>query len=234
MQARTKRILSIVFVALFLVVVAFGYRDFDERRLEREEKTLKYLVIDSFEVRDATLDEAVQLLVEKVHAMGHPELRARVFADRSAARHFHGLLNPPPDLHPGGKITLHLTSIPLVELVKYVGGLADSTCEVIGHDLVAVPALGTSRRFRRVTYRMYPDFFEIMPEKDLTQYLLGSLTFYEEMKVDVKRNQSTVEIFAPEEQVDNLDALLHQNRLPSWWAQAESLIRYGTTVSRDY
>jgi hypothetical protein len=228
MRIRTKRILLIAGVVVLLAALSLAYQEYDERRTKREEDTLKGLVIDSFDVKDATLDEAVRLLVEKVHAAGHPELRPCVYANYRDAPRFHAQLNAMHLGTPNHRITMRLTSIPLVELVKYVGGLADSTCEVIGHDLLAVPTIGTTRPFRRATFKIYPDYFNGVPDKDL----IYGLNFYEGMTVEIKRKQSKVEVFAPEEEIDTLEAIFLSARRPSWWEQAQSILRYGTTIPK--
>ena len=234
MQLRAKRILWLIQIIAFSSATLFVYQAYEERRMNLDEKTLNNLLVESIEFKDASLDDAVRLVVGKVHALGHPELRARVYTSSREAPYFHLLKNSHPVAQLGDKITVRLTAAPMSELLKFVGGLSGSTCEVIGHDLVVVPALGTSLPFHRATFRLYPDFFSSVSPKDISEWARNQqLDSYEGSGVGFNRKRSTVEIFAPNEEIEQLENSLSGFVRPPLWKELKYELLHWEKYPRD-
>jgi hypothetical protein len=233
MKVRTKFVISVVLAVPLLVAIVIGCREYNEQRKKREEEILNALVIDSLNLVEASGADVARLIERNVHAKGHPEFQVRIYSDSRQVPHFHALQNPSPYLEPSYKITAKLTSIPLAELIKFVSGLGVGTFELAGHELIVLPVPGTTRPFRRAVYKMYPEFFGTSSEKHLTDYV-HNLNSYEGMTFEINRQESTIEIFAPEHEVEMLDGLLYSAKRPSWWEQAQSIVRFQKTIPRDY
>lgn len=229
MKVRLRNLFAVVFAIPILVAGVFVYREYDERRMIREEEVLKRLDMGSFSVQDATLETAVKLIVERIHARGHPEVRLRPFSDAKQAPYFHRELNRLPstlDLSPSSTMTFTLSGpLTLNELLRYVGGLSGSTCDFHGRDLVVVPAIGTMERFGRHVFRAAP--FAQMDEKSALQWLKanGVEPRYEGMTIELTPEKSVV-FFGPSSENPFDHEAVHftlEERLRTfvleWWAR---------------
>lgn len=223
MKVRRKHLLLLVGVAGLLVAIVVSYRKYDERRRKREEDILNNLVIDSFEVTNATRDDAVRLIVEKVHALGHPEFRARVYSSGREAPDFHALVNPPPGPAPSRNFSIKLRSIPLEELIRFVATETGSTCVLNGHELTVVPAVGTMQRFRRETILM--PLVQNIPEKDMPAWLRANgVQFYEGMAV--KWDGTWLEFFGPTDEIELIELIETPTDAPGWVPTKWGIMKY--------
>jgi hypothetical protein len=212
MKVRVRNIIAVVMAIPVLVAGVLVYQDYDERRMIREEETLKKLDMGSFSVENATAEAALKLIVERIHVRGHPEVRLRMYSDAKQVPYFHRTLKP--ELSPlDGPANLTFTlgkdePLPLRELLGYVSVLSRYTCEFRGHDLIVVPAVGTMERFRRRSYQVAP--FGLADEKSALQWLKenGMEPRYEGMTIGFDEKKSLV-FFGPasEDQLDH--DLLH-------------------------
>jgi hypothetical protein len=202
MKAHLKYQFAVVLAAPVLVAGGLIYGDYAERQAMREEETLKKLDVGSFSVENASVEAALKLIVEKVHARGHPEVRLRIYSDAKKAPFFHRELKPeyrPLDGPHALTITLGENEpLTLGDLLRYVGRLSDSTCDFRGHDLVVVPAVGTMERFRRRSYEM-PSLMSAdgksLPDAKSLLELLKAEGFgprYEGMTIGVGKKNSVV------------------------------------------
>ncbi|HEY3897853.1 MAG TPA: hypothetical protein VGM54_04520 [Chthoniobacter sp.] len=234
MKTRAAFIVLVAIIALIATGLWFAYGVRQERKAKQDEKVLSNLVIGDFDVHGLTRDEAVELAVKKIHALGHPELMARVYSDPRQAPSFHAMLRGFVWPLPEEKITIRLTQIPVCELLKYIGGLTDSTCELIGHDLVVISAHGTCRPFRRETFRVYPDFFSMMTPKDLATFgEANGVAQYEGTIVTFNPSRCTVEIYGPDDSIELLKEMVPA-RPPLWEELQYELIHWERYPRTDY
>ena len=216
-RKRTKRIRSIAVLVFLLAALSLAYREYNERRMIREEEALKNLAIGPIEFTDATCEDALRILVEKLHAMGHPEVQLHMYSDAHQVPYFHTeqdrhrLLDAPPQ-----PITFRLgdregEAFSLGQLLTYIGILGQSTCDLRGHDLVVVPTIGTMERFHKRRFKF--TFSAQIPNNNVAAWMKSNgVTFYDGMTIESKPKDSEIEIYAPESVIDMFDQdAVHQS-----------------------
>lgn len=225
MQPGKKLILTSALVIAAFLAILFGLRRYDEWRTERDERALRELPVVYFTVKDATLTETMEAVVQSVHALGRRDVRVTYFATSGELPEFHPFTDRRPPGHSGQRISLTLTGIPLEDLLKYVGTAADATCEVRGHELVVVPSRGTAQHFRRVTLKLEPEFFDEFPDRTLARWASDQgLATYEGMKVEFRRKQSEVEVYAPESEINQLKSSFGNQLHRDGWERMEAWV----------
>jgi len=236
MRGRALPVLSFAIVALLVAAAVLAFRAYWQVREIREEEKLESVAIDSLDIRGATFDEALRLVVERVHAEGHPELRLRIYANGRDCAYFHGAERTDSSKN-AAKVDLSITPDPIGRSLNFRGWKADGAsnhlegsagqmqillrdvlgelelefnlpCAVRGHDLVAAHTPGTLQRFVETSFPLSEEFLKENSDPALADLVRKSgAQFYEGMRVEFRRQQGDVFVFAPRNQVMVLDDL---------------------------
>jgi hypothetical protein len=224
MQPRQKLILNVALVVTALLAAPWVIERYEGWQAEREEENLKGLTIPSFQIFNASRTEVIDLLMAKLQIAGYADLPVRVFREGRTVPEFHAIEGRRPPL-PGQTINLALGSIPLGELLKYIGAATGSTCEVKGRGLVLVLAPGTTQHFRHESLKLDPGFFDGLSDRALANWAKDQgMTPYQGMTVAFRRRESEVEIYGPESEIEILEASVGNEPRHSRWKQIESTL----------
>lgn len=216
MKGRTKRILSIVSIVVFLIVLFGVYRENARRRMIHEAEMLMMVEFGVLDLNDLTFDQALQQVAEKVRESGHRELQLQIYPNPRKVDHFkvqEGL----PDVDP--KETHSVSFLPglsLGSLLRYLSDTYGGTCVLQGHTLVGVHARGTFQPFEKATLQIRRPWAQVFADQGLRTFAKeNGVILYEGMELEYRQEQSEVVIDAPQEQIDSLSAIL--DPIPSKW-----------------
>src|SRR5262249_48384017 len=139
--------------------------------------------IDSLDIKGASFDEALEAVVQKVHSLGHAEVRLRIYSNGRECPYFRAPtrsdlyfgastidLNVVPD-GSGKKMNYHgwtaagesssvngssgKRQIILRDVLSEIEFQFGLPCSIRGHDLVAAHTHGTLHRYVKETIRLY-------------------------------------------------------------------------------
>ena len=254
MKVRIRNLFAVVFTILILVAGLFVYREYDERRMIRDEEALKSLPIDALEIKGATLEESLRIVTEKVRSLGHRDLQLHVYPDGRSAPCFHARsrkfpFDAPPDkpnpldlriVSKGevseiyyGDSTNPLppplygstpTSVTFGDVLRVISLNFNCTCALRGEAVEAVRASGTMQRYRRVTF--YAPWLRDISDAEIPAWLEGNgIQFYDGMTVKYDRQGSWLQLFGPADQADLLEIIVTPSDTP-WSPTRWGMMKY--------
>jgi hypothetical protein len=240
MQAHKKRTLFIILGTTLLTASLPGIWNYREWRTIGEENALENLEIDSIEIKDATFDEALRVVTDKVRALGHPEFQLHIYENGRGLPFFHERLKefgfkPPPLINlkvthdstgailvcpmsqvRGARVTLH-------DVLWQIGFWSQRPCALRGHDLIAAHTAGTLQRYRQETVRLSPSVWADYSDEVMASIVRDTdLDAYEGTTIHFRREKGDIEFVGPD---DEYEKLAHDFRASSHWSETKIAVQ---------